>query len=686
MDRLIREDDCQTIKPMRTYPTLTAEDASHYSPQIDGLRAIAVLSVMLFHAGFDVFSGGYVGVDVFFVISGYLISRLIWTERQAGHFSLSHFYVRRARRILPALFFVMLACVAPAVWLMSPGELKDFFQTMTAASLFYSNFFLASHSGYFDLSAEIRPLLHTWSLAVEEQYYLLFPLLTAWIWRFPNRARVLILVALAMLSLAFAVWGLDRDRMATFFLGYARAWELLFGVIAMILAPACAGRCAANVRETLAMFGLIAVLGSIVLFLRSTDVPGLPTLIPVIGTGLVLVFAETGTFVARALSVRPLVIIGLLSYSAYLWHQPLLAFARIYWLGPLPRTQSALLIAVALVLAAPTWMWVEQPLRRMQHLPSRAVFLLAMFVTTVVSAIGIYGSSHDWAVGNIMPVSVQSAFAPPPRTTECFDLDYAHERADHWNCEINPAVNKSVDFVVFGDSHGLQLLSAFEEAAIATNRHGLFAGFSGCAPLLGVYPLTRPNQKRHDCNGLNKRIFEYVRKNSIHDVYLVGKWSYYTDHLNGTDDINALGLKPGDPISIAGTREAFSYGVGHTAHSYRVLGVRLHIVEQVPMQRLSPEAVYQRLWSHNLQHDAQRLRAISVTVSEHRQLQAFANSIFQNTSNIETINLDLLFCEADICPIGTALVPLYQDQSHLNANGAALVVPRLTRSLAANNE
>ena len=489
-----------------------------------------------------------------------------------------------------------------------------------------------------------------------------------------------------MLSLAFAEWGLDRDRMATFFLGYARAWELLFGVIVMILAPACACRCSANVRETLATFGMIAVLGSIVLFHRSTDVPGLPTLIPVIGTGLILVFAETGTIVARALSVRPLVIVGLLSYSAYLWHQPLLAFARIYWLGPLPRAQNAMLITIALALAAPTWLWVEQPLRRMQRIPARAVFLVVTFVTAVISATGIYFGAHDWTVEKKMPVSVQSAFEPPPRTMECFDLDYAHERADHWNCEINPAVNKSVDFVVFGDSHGLQLLSAFEEAAIATNRHGLFAGFSGCAPLLGVYPLTRPNQKRHDCNGLNKRIFEYVRKNSIHDVYLVGKWSYYTDYLNGTDDINALGLKPGDPISIAGTREAFSYGVGHTAHSYRVLGVRLHIVEQVPMQRLSPEAVYQRLWSHNLQHDAQRLRAISVTVSEHRQQQAFANSIFQNTSNIETINLDSLFCEADICPIGTALVPLYQDQSHLNANGAALVVPRLTRSLAANNE
>ncbi|MBC7505776.1 MAG: acyltransferase, partial [Sandarakinorhabdus sp.] len=207
-------------------PSAHAPGGDRYRPEIDGLRALAVLPVMLFHAGFGVFSGGYVGVDVFFVISGYLITTIIAEERAAGRFSLVRFYERRARRILPALFLVMVVCLPFAWWWMLPVELADFGRSLVAVVLFVSNVLFWRTSGYFDLAAEAKPLLHTWSLGVEEQFYVVFPLVIALGWRFGIRRLTIGLGIVTAMSLMASAWVLNHDAQASFFLLPTRAWEL----------------------------------------------------------------------------------------------------------------------------------------------------------------------------------------------------------------------------------------------------------------------------------------------------------------------------------------------------------------------------------------------------------------------------------------------------------------------------
>ena len=343
-----------------------------YRPEIDGLRALAVLPVILFHAGFQVFAGGYIGVDVFFVISGYLITSILLADIEGGEFSLAKFYERRARRILPALIFVLLACI-PFAWAwMLPGQLQDFSAALLAVSLFGSNIWFWQHSGYFDSAAEENPLLHTWSLAVEEQYYLLFPIFLLLAWRFGRGKLVWLMLALALLSLLLSEWGWRNAPSANFYLAPSRAWELLAGSITAYWVRNY------GLRESnaLSAVGLMGILIPIFFYDHTLPFPGLLALPPVIGTALICLSAGPTTITARVLSLRWLVAIGLISYSAYLWHQPLFAFARIKLVDPSMLVMSTLSI-VALVMAYLSWRFVEQPFRANSGLVTRqsTVFL-----------------------------------------------------------------------------------------------------------------------------------------------------------------------------------------------------------------------------------------------------------------------------------------------------------------------
>ena len=258
----------------------------HYRQEINGLRAVAVLSVIFYHAGFSPFGGGYVGVDVFFVISRYLITSIIVAETQAGTFSIRRFYERRARRILPALFLVMLFCI-PFAWLwLLPSDLEDFAKSLMAVSVFSSNILFWSESGYFDTAADLKPLLHTWSLAVEEQFYLVFPLLILAAWRFSKKIIVTIITVIAILSFALAQWGSLHNPVGAFYLIQARAWELALGALVALYLLHGNGSASRTpiVSQAVSLAGLvmIAVAGSPLMRLRLFRVctPCCPPLAP----------------------------------------------------------------------------------------------------------------------------------------------------------------------------------------------------------------------------------------------------------------------------------------------------------------------------------------------------------------------------------------------------------------------
>lgn len=354
-----------------------------YRAEVDGLRALAVVPVILFHAGIEHFSGGFVGVDIFFVISGYLITTILIDDLNNNRFSIVDFYERRARRILPALYFVMLSCI-PFAWMwMIPSQLVEFSNSLVAVSLFVSNFLFWKESGYFESAAEEKPLLHTWSLAVEEQCYILFPIFLLLAWRY-GRERVFWMIVLpAVLSLVLGEYGARKFQAANFYLTPTRAWELFSGSIAAFIVQ----RRGVRKNNVLSVIGLAAIIFSIFAYDESTPFPSVYTLVPVVGVVFLILFADKSTLPAKILSNSLFVGIGLISYSAYLWHQPLFAFARIRSVETPSSNLMLLLSVMSIVLAFFSWKYIEQPFRSKARFSRVAIFSVSFRPTCAKSRV-----------------------------------------------------------------------------------------------------------------------------------------------------------------------------------------------------------------------------------------------------------------------------------------------------------
>lgn len=467
-----------------------------YRPEVDGLRAIAVVPVVFFHAGFSLFKGGFVGVDVFFVISGYLITSILLKELEAGTFSLLKFYERRARRILPALAVMVAACIPVAIFLMTPTEAKNFAQSVAAVGLFASNVLFWVESGYFDLDSEEKPLLHTWSLAVEEQFYIVFPLLLLLLWTYRRKLLVPILVFLALLSLVLCEWGARNAPSATFFLAPTRAWELLAGSFcAMIL------RRGTTSHDLLAALGVVMIGVSIFAFDETTPFPSVYALLPVGGTVFVILFAGPTTATGKLLAKPVFVGLGLISYSAYLWHQPLFAFARLWtpW-APSPTVLICLII-LTFVIAYLSWRYVETPFRRTSgphSIARRPVFILAVTVSLLFVAFGGWGQmTKGWRNAYLARMSeaekriltltehayneqLANALSRFDNGDCVFDIrtidETARQRATNCAQKYGPGV------LVLGDSHAIDLYGAVITTSQANEPFIVGVVSGGCRP------------------------------------------------------------------------------------------------------------------------------------------------------------------------------------------------------------
>jgi peptidoglycan/LPS O-acetylase OafA/YrhL len=460
-----------------------------YRPEIDGLRAVAVVPVILFHAGFTAIGGGYVGVDVFYVISGYLITSILLNDWAEGRFSIAAFYERRARRILPALIFVTALTLPFAYVLLQPADMIEFAKSIIAVATFSSNFFFWAQSGYFDTAAEMKPMLHTWSLAVEEQYYVLFPLLLMGLVRFGRRVQLLAIALLAIASLGLALAAIGDHPAAAFYLLPFRAWEILIGSLCAIqvfgrdLPFSGPSPAAVFAREALAAAGLAAILAACLSFDAATPAPSLYTLVPTVGASLVILFAGPGTLAGRLLSTPLFVGIGLLSYSAYLWHQPLLALARHRSLAELTLTEQVVLPLAAFALAFITYRYVETPWRKANVFRRDTVFRLAFAGSIAVIICGHAG---------VNTMGMPFRFAPQQVATDSYVRSLQDERNSivrlgecqynsdktgvgiddylaNWNCIDDPAYPglARVPVAVAGDSHGADVVMAMKLNGLA---------------------------------------------------------------------------------------------------------------------------------------------------------------------------------------------------------------------------
>lgn len=362
-----------------------------YRAEIDGLRALAVVPVIFFHGGFSSFRGGFVGVDVFFVISGYLITSIILADLCDGKFSLLKFYERRARRILPALFFVMVSTIPFAYLWMMPDEFKNFGQSLLSTAVFSNNILLAVTSDYWSMTSEFKPFLHTWSLGVEEQYYMLFPLFVMLCWRHLARKTIYVLAALFFVSLVAAAWGVTTAPTTSFYILPTRAWEILMGALAAhhLTFSESVPR-AGVVSQTLSLLGVTMLAYSVFVFDNNCLSPGLTTLVPTLGTTLIILFAVKGTILNRILVNGVLVKIGLISYSLYLWHQPLFALARVYSVSKPSSAVILILIALSFVLAYLSWRFLEAPFRNRAAVSRKAIVIFSGLGSLVFVVFGYY--------------------------------------------------------------------------------------------------------------------------------------------------------------------------------------------------------------------------------------------------------------------------------------------------------
>ena len=525
----------------------------HYRPDIDGMRALAVIPVCFFHLGLPGFPGGFVGVDVFFVISGYLMGSLIGEDLMEGRFSLLDFYERRARRLLPALFTVLLfTTVAASLWI-TPKLFTDFGSMLCGTVLFSSNLVLwHMSSNYFSASTDWNPLVHTWSLGVEEQFYILFPLALMAVWRLRPAVRLGLITLAALASLALSIWGTMNAPTATFYLLPMRAWELLIGAIpALGTLLARHHRATANSAPTsvatLACFsGIGLILGSMVLFNSEMLFPGASALVPCVGTVLLLVFgSESATPTTRLLSLHPLRFIGRISYSLYLWHWPLLVLTTKYLaLGSAPDlvTRYALLGA-SIVAAYASWRWIEQPFRErhgsaIPNVPRRVVFGGAALGGAAFAVFGsVAVASNGWAARfpNITAISMERQILKDADNRDWQAYEDEHNRHCFWipaadwkpdSCFLNHRVGDRTDVgattaLLWGDSFAAAYAAGFFETT-RPSVNVLQYTSPQCPPIVGYAAASRP-----ECKAFDERVAEIVRRNDITTVIMAANWSAY---------------------------------------------------------------------------------------------------------------------------------------------------------------
>lgn len=658
----------------------------NYRREIDGLRALAVLPVILYHAGFQALSGGFVGVDIFFVISGYLITSIILGEKQAGTFSLVSFYERRARRILPPLFLVMLTCLPFAyLWLM-PSHLVEFSRSLIYVPLFVSNMFFLKRSGYFDSAVELKPLLHTWSLAVEEQYYLFFPAILLLIWRLPRRWMVGFFLVIGLVSLGLAQFNFF-SKSADFYILPTRFWELLIGVlVAFYLTNVNHREILSNKLANLVSFaGLALVLYSVFFLTKDTPYPSFYTLIPTMGTAFIILFATPKTFVGRLLSTRLLVGIGLISYSAYLWHQPLFAFARYRSLSEPTSLMFLGLSLITLFLAYVSWQHIEKPFRDRSRVSRKQILAFALLGSCTFIALGYYVGEHEKGLPNRFSVSKEVkdylTNSNVNVTPDCVEIK--NEVKGINLCLVGNTADKSPEMALFGDSHAGVMLSAFDQIGKKIGGSVAYiAGFGGCPPLIDVYVLNGMYEASV-CKELAQSQLDYVRNHKhIKKIFLAARWTVYT----GGDYFGKggfyLGTNKDDKLDKQESLRNFEMGLKKTIKAYKDLGVKVYVIAQAPQQLSHVGQLYYSMADRDLNdiQAAELIHRLSVPLSKHHELQSYTRNLFDTlaaSGDIKLIDLDSLFCDDSICILGKSNRPYYSDHDHLTALGSNLAVDQI---------
>jgi peptidoglycan/LPS O-acetylase OafA/YrhL len=644
-------------------------------PHIDGLRAVAVLPVVFYHAGFPGFPGGFVGVDVFFVISGYLITRLIADDLAEGRFSIVGFYERRARRILPALFVLVLATSIAAAFLLLPREYETFSRSALAAIFFSANIFFRGNGGYFEESAVEQPLLHTWSLGVEEQFYILFPLILMGLQRW-LRSRWLIWLAPVFLgSFAGSVWASYNDPDGAFYLTLFRAWELMMGAaLALGRLPPLRSRLLA---ETVPLVGLALIGWGVVGLSNQSLFPGANALFPCVGAFLVLYSGVAGTSLgARLLSTSPFTFVGKISYSLYLWHWPVLVFGQFFKAAEMTYLDRFVLVGLSFAAAVLSWRYVETPFRgRNGILTRRQLFAAAGAAAVLLAAMAGYGIVSDGWRSRVSDEVLALAAASAPGELRCIATNGRRFPLEE-SCLYGEGADDG--YVLWGDSHAFALAEGLGEEAA---RHGAsfrYLGGAGCPPILGTLT-DGPNYLF--CGPRTEAVYErIVADESIETVILLGHWAAYiyggTTFGPAENGIVQGGLL-NDPErtmhGVADREGLFARQFRATVEGLLAAGKRVVIVYPVPETGFNIPPTLARLAMMGRSPD-EFVLPVRHYVDRHRTIEGILDSL-PSGPEVVRIRPAEQMCDAERCTVLADGEPLYWDDDHLSLAGARFIAP-----------
>ncbi|MXO73889.1 acyltransferase family protein [Altererythrobacter aerius] len=608
-----------------------------HRPEIDGLRALAVVPVVLFHADLFWFTGGFVGVDVFFVISGYLITAILMRDAsRPGHFAA--FYERRARRILPALFPILIAGLVGAWYLFVPLDFRHYSQAVAATALFASNMLFALQNDYFGGEEGFEPLIHGWSLSVEEQFYFIYPVLLLALIRFRPRAILPTIAGILFASFALALVLAETSPRFAFNLLPTRAWELLAGAVCAVLPPVL------KTRQLPGLAGIALIVTGMVVIGPDTPVPGVAFLLPVVGTALVVRYATTGSIAAQILGWRPFVLIGLISYGLYLWHQVLLAFVFYTTFGAPSRGVLAATIAMSTVLAAVSYKWIEQPVRRKQFLKSRTT-LIAFCSAGLLAAIGLGVAGH---LAILEPRS-----GPDARR---FDAVYPGGLASR----AIPA--GKLAFVLYGDSHARQ----YENALQTRLGRGALLGENACIALPDISSW-QSGEERQPCIDQYDAMQRLVAERSVPVVIWAQRWE---SELFANADARPLGSGsgPAEPVLRSQLEQ-----VRRTLPA----GTRLIILGNTPGARASAPQMADGLLRCRAYRNVTCPTIFDRSYAEGAKMNAILRAFAAETPGVTYIDTAQLLCRGDKCPILDGDRLYYHDGDHVTAYSANIVADRV---------
>ena len=568
---------------------------------------------------------------------------------------------------------------------MDPRYYSDFADSLYGVVFFIANFIFYNQSGYFDLASQVKPLQHTWSLAIEEQFYLIYPCLILILFSIQKNKKFFTLLIIFLVLFVLSVVESSKNYSSAFYLIQFRAWELLAGgLIAFYFLENDKILNNLWINNILSLFGMLAICISVVNFDQYSNNNGLITLMPIIGTCLVIIFCRYNTILYNLLSRKFLVYTGLASYSAYLLHKPIFSFVWIETDGDLEIYHTSIILISLIPLSFLSYKFVEKPFRNINTISFRTLIIFLSIISILISSIAYFSTNYqrNFYKPYIPNYIIDTMSQPKKAYCEYYNIENIHLSND-WFCQVGSNSTK-IDFLLFGDSHSNAILPAIDAASKIKNKSGITIGAGGILPFLETYSL-RADQKLKDYNKLNERVFLFVKQNNIKKIILVSAWNNYLEGGYNGREIDYAGLSSEDDKTLNNNRIAFFNGLKKTVERYSKIGTEVIILRQVPMHKGAVLNGYEDVFlkkEFSTLSLLDNLKKQSITVKEHNNLNNkfdIAVSKLINERNLKIINLDNIFCKKQNCMIGDEMGAYYWDGSHLSKYGAEKTVSEIIK-------